>query len=81
MTSSKAAMVITMVACVQAAAVLGLCRFGFAGSFTLVSVYSTSLVACWAVLRRTPQYRRSPGSHIVALVAMGAIQTFAVVVA
>jgi len=83
MPTSKAVLSIGLVACAQAALIIGLYRYGIAGSFALILLYIASLVACYVVLGRSARWVRGrPALHfVVALVLAGVVQSVAAVAA
>jgi hypothetical protein len=79
MTLSKATLFFALMACGQAGLVLGLYRYGLAGSFVLVLLFTASVAACHMLLGQTTRWLRGTGrrrslSYVVALVLAGAVQ-------
>jgi hypothetical protein len=83
---SKTMLSIGLLACAQAGLIIGLYRYGLAGSVALILLYAASLVACYVLLNRSARWarggsgRRSLG-FVVALVLAGAVQSVAAVTA
>lgn len=86
MPTSKAVLSIGLLACAQAGLIIGLYRYGLAGSVALILLFIASLVACYVALGRSARWARGGSGRrslrfVVALVLAGAVQSVAAVAA